>query len=1510
MRTQAMRKLLCAVMSVVMLVTMLCAAMPTVIAETAEETAAVSNILPQSIGDVKGDGSALATAHALSVTTNGTSAVTVPLNNASFYVDENGFNALALSVNTSQKVSLALTLSKNGETKELTTAAHFGTATLVDENGMLPAGDRGTIVLNIVELMDWTSGTVTITDITVTTAAAGTVVFYGMAATTADAAPTGGNSLLPTATGDWNVEPKGNSTFTIVEKQAPNGWSLTSTDGNNPSASYEIAVSNRPVVSLFSSLRYNFNVSQGATILLYFNYVNNSAFDAEQVINDSNHASYVRLNSLFAETAIDSGVIPAGHYEGEISLAKVVNDLYPAYIVTEPVGSTPKKTVQDLVLNDMVQIQGIKVFTDMNATEDLTNNMTLYDFSVVEPAVVNGPLDLMPSAQVVENIESVSYDDGQLTYTASAKESVTIPIGKYVDIETYKRMAFRVSAQTQGTGSDGFSWDVGFTVKRLHPTNDGNTTHTVTLWNDWGSAGSDASSSSHEYYTKQKATSVSNYSANQDISGSLTWNGILAKNTDAGYNNAHNRVAYVENIVLKLGSAGTMTIDGLCLTDETSFTPSLPTASLSLDEVKGKPGETVEVSLRLDSAMGLSNFDVAITYDNTALTIDRKAIRWNTDMLAGNSTDADGDEYATTTPGFYIANIVTDATENTLKLAYIANEVNTANVGAIVTIPVTISEDAPARAYPLTMTVGDVNAYTTVYTDEASYDAAYGTVALPCESTNGKIAVTHAAEPITVKVGEDAAVYEVYSSKTVVIPVTISEGHFLQSGTVTVTYDATVLDITADDIVFAEGYKGTKTVENGTITVVLNNPQTVVTAGNMFYLNFKAKTDIAEETTVALTMTISDMTAAQGGASYPLPCVTENGSVLVKKVNPETRKVTLTASPAATAVGKNDIVKVELKVDASAPVTSFTDLVLTFDPAQMTPVLQDGNGYVAWDTGLVGNATSTCENGAITMNSTATGNTTLKSGTLGAIYFVMNTNDTQVTVTLTGATATLYMPDEFDATNDAVEALIVNCYGGSFTVGVVTTTTTATTLPSLKEGQVQFILVSSSSTVATNQTVTVDIVLNTNLNNGEGVQNFGLKLTSDAFTPVETNGAWVAWNTEFLGVDGNNPMYIARKTTNGLNIGYILAGDNTAASGVIGTVTFTVNADASTSIGGVAKTIDIVCTEVTYDDATHPDADDYGDVTPADEDILTQPAEFTVYPSYTVNYYKTQNDTTPLATRYFIDNGDEQTYPTPEGVSVDHLNYTFRHQWKVTSVDNETSTINVCPIYGYTVEVVGGTLDAEFISGKKGDGNGTGDWMTLGTKAFYGEVREFEGTTNLFGYDRYAQVTADIPDGKVFSHWSDQYGNIVSYKSEYRFYVPSNLLLIANYADEDATPENAPKAALQAMRSETVDSVTAITWVCAVNVGNTSKYTIKEYGIVLSPKNDYTILTGPASSTAVKVSATEGCSNHSSQYSVTLTGVKAGKNRYAVAYTIYLDADGAEYTVYSPVHMGMTTPAQ
>lgn len=164
-------------------------------------------------------------------------------------------------------------------------------------------------------------------------------------------------------------------------------------------------------------------------------------------------------------------------------------------------------------------------------------------------------------------------------------------------------------------------------------------------------------------------------------------------------------------------------------------------------------------------------------------------------------------------------------------------------------------------------------------------------------------------------------------------------------------------------------------------------------------------------------------------------------------------------------------------------------------------------------------------------------------------------------------------------------------------------------------------------------------------------------------------------------------------------------------------------------------------------------------------------------------------------------------------------------------------------------------------------------------------------------FDNKLIAIAENISGKVFSHWENGMGDIVSLNKTYSFFVPSSITLKAVYYDEGAT---VPEAKL----SEIVINGNPL-----YSIGDNS-FDIAFTASVVAPRNATVLAQGiiiggnaynvaPETLTLDSYNLKGEAKNLSrGNFMITLTGVKTGKTRNVRAYVTY-KIEGETYTVYS-----------
>lgn len=162
-------------------------------------------------------------------------------------------------------------------------------------------------------------------------------------------------------------------------------------------------------------------------------------------------------------------------------------------------------------------------------------------------------------------------------------------------------------------------------------------------------------------------------------------------------------------------------------------------------------------------------------------------------------------------------------------------------------------------------------------------------------------------------------------------------------------------------------------------------------------------------------------------------------------------------------------------------------------------------------------------------------------------------------------------------------------------------------------------------------------------------------------------------------------------------------------------------------------------------------------------------------------------------------------------------------------------------------------------------------------------------------FDTKLTAVAEVPSSKVFSHWKDAAGQVLSNDSTYSFYAASNLELTAVFKDDGEETPAVAEAILNMNPIWTVSGGKAdIVYTVMVNVP--AGATVLEQGIVIGG-NSYS-----SDPSALKLTACDqkgtAVIRDNAQFMITLKSVKSGRVRNVRAYAKY-ELGGSTYTVYS-----------
>ena len=174
------------------------------------------------------------------------------------------------------------------------------------------------------------------------------------------------------------------------------------------------------------------------------------------------------------------------------------------------------------------------------------------------------------------------------------------------------------------------------------------------------------------------------------------------------------------------------------------------------------------------------------------------------------------------------------------------------------------------------------------------------------------------------------------------------------------------------------------------------------------------------------------------------------------------------------------------------------------------------------------------------------------------------------------------------------------------------------------------------------------------------------------------------------------------------------------------------------------------------------------------------------------------------------------------------------------------------------------------------------------TSEKYTVIANGETIADQVPFDTKVTVTASAEkEGESFSYWKDGNEKIVSYKSEYSFYVSGNISLTAVYGD--STTVVVPVVKTDNVMIDKTNSKMSFVSQISLPEG----YELIECGTLIS-KTEGEITTETAGVTKVKARTQTAAG----QYMASLTNVTSGAVRYARGYLIYKGPDGSITTIY------------
>ncbi|MBR5135110.1 MAG: hypothetical protein IKV35_05880, partial [Clostridia bacterium] len=376
---------------------------------------------------LSGSGTVTFNGQTVAVNTNGAAKVELQPLMIQNEFDLNTMNALLMTLNASKEFKMTITLSSSasGETaySVLSSAdGDFNKGFRVSD-GYIAAGVYDDVALEIASLCasDLTTAqrkSMYISSIVLETKEAASIRLLELQASTVEA-PADAISLLPSSASGWQ-QPQNMSSIVVNDQGAHVLTPIYGVSAGNGNATY---IFSSPIkVSLFSELRFNFNVSNKVTIQL------------DLVGTDSNgqqHSSSLKLNSLFDNSVAINKPAGAGHYEGTFTMSQIVEH-YKKYktdsdAINTNSGANIDMNLYDIVDNGMITITQLRIYSVDYPT-------TMYDFAIVEPEVEQNKLNLMPSPDIAAEF-GLSYDaDGNLVATANKAASFEFPVRKFYNI--------------------------------------------------------------------------------------------------------------------------------------------------------------------------------------------------------------------------------------------------------------------------------------------------------------------------------------------------------------------------------------------------------------------------------------------------------------------------------------------------------------------------------------------------------------------------------------------------------------------------------------------------------------------------------------------------------------------------------------------------------------------------------------------------------------------------------------------------------------------------------------------------------------------------------------------------------------------------------------------------------------------------------------------------------------------------------------------------------------------
>lgn len=174
-----------------------------------------------------------------------------------------------------------------------------------------------------------------------------------------------------------------------------------------------------------------------------------------------------------------------------------------------------------------------------------------------------------------------------------------------------------------------------------------------------------------------------------------------------------------------------------------------------------------------------------------------------------------------------------------------------------------------------------------------------------------------------------------------------------------------------------------------------------------------------------------------------------------------------------------------------------------------------------------------------------------------------------------------------------------------------------------------------------------------------------------------------------------------------------------------------------------------------------------------------------------------------------------------------------------------------------------------------------------------------------------ARISPTVPEGKKFSHWTNEEGATVSYDANYAFVVTNDVKLTANFADAAEDIQEEPMVVMEPVGTVTkIGSTYRLSYTGKVSVPE--GYRIVKRGMVLINKTagldeNTFVLGGTISGT--KVADMAGPAFVNEQYIMNVNSVKPNQTRVGRMYLTYESENGEQETIYSSNWVALTTPA-